>query len=283
MYQSSVKQRILSVREAFTPVERSLADFFLHNTKQMDFSSKNLSHVLYVSEAALSRFAKKCGYKGYRELIFSYQNDLSQETEEPDVSKMARGVHDRYWEILQHAFSLLDEEQVARASRFIRESQRVFVFGTGSSGLAAQEFQLRFMRLGLQVQAVTDPQQMRMQAALLGVQDLAVGITLSGKTKDVLEALHLAKSNGARTVLLTGAPKSAASGAHDVLLPLASVAGLDEGALISPQLPVLILTDMLYRDLLKNDKETSMRRHRKTLQALRQDSIRHTKNELKSK
>lgn len=283
MYQSSVKQRILRVREAFTPVEKSLADFFLHNTKQMDFSSKNLSHVLYVSEAALSRFAKKCGYKGYRELIFSYQNDLAQETEEPGVSKMARGIYDRYWEILQHAFSLLDETQVARASAFMQESRRVFVFGTGSSGLAAQEFQLRFMRLGLQVQAVTDPQQMRMQAALLGAQDLAVGVTLSGKTRDVLEALRFARSNGARTVLLTGAPKSAVSGAYDVLLPLASVSGLDEGALISPQLPVLILTDMLYQDLLKNDRETSMRRHRKTLQALQQNSSRHTKNEGKEK
>ncbi|MFR0957923.1 MAG: hypothetical protein ACLSFA_20120 [Roseburia inulinivorans] len=36
----------------------------------MDFSSKNISKRLYVSEAALSRFSKKCGYKGYRELIF---------------------------------------------------------------------------------------------------------------------------------------------------------------------------------------------------------------------
>ena len=61
-----------------TAVERSVADFFIGNKDDMDFSSKNISRVLYVSEATLSRFSQKCGYKGYREFIFSYERDLKK-------------------------------------------------------------------------------------------------------------------------------------------------------------------------------------------------------------
>ena len=84
-YQNETKQNMFNSYNNMTPVERSIADFFLSNTEKMDFSSKNISKRLYVSEAALSRFSKKCGYKGYRELIFSYEKDLlpAQRTTEP--------------------------------------------------------------------------------------------------------------------------------------------------------------------------------------------------------
>ena len=88
-YQSDTKQNMFNSYSDMTPVERSIADFFLSNTEKMDFSSKNISKRLYVSEAALSRFSKKSGYKGYRELIFSYEKDLEYEVpkegEEADI------------------------------------------------------------------------------------------------------------------------------------------------------------------------------------------------------
>ena len=61
-YQNETKQNMFNSYNNMTPVERSIADFFLSNTEKMDFSSKNISKRLYVSEAALSRFSKKCGY-----------------------------------------------------------------------------------------------------------------------------------------------------------------------------------------------------------------------------
>ena len=53
----------------FTNVEKVIADFFRANKEDLDFSAKNISEQLFVSEASLSRFAKKCGYRGYREFI----------------------------------------------------------------------------------------------------------------------------------------------------------------------------------------------------------------------
>ena len=93
-FQNETKQTIEASYKKMTAVERSVADFFIGNKDDMDFSSKNISRVLYVSEATLSRFSQKCGYKGYREFIFSYERDLKFEQKsegtEKDVGLFAR-------------------------------------------------------------------------------------------------------------------------------------------------------------------------------------------------
>ena len=96
---NETKQRIESKYDEMTAVERSIADYFIKNKKVNDFSSKNISIKLYVSEATLSRFAKKCGYKGYREFIFSYEKDLENEDNaeaERDISEITRKVKQTY-------------------------------------------------------------------------------------------------------------------------------------------------------------------------------------------
>ena len=65
-YEKNIIPQIESIYNSFTPLEKTIADFFISNTEKIDLSSKSVSSRLYVSEASLSRFAKKCGYKGYR-------------------------------------------------------------------------------------------------------------------------------------------------------------------------------------------------------------------------
>ena len=42
-------------------LRKTIADFFIHNTEEIDISSKNLSKTLFVSEGSISRFAKNVG------------------------------------------------------------------------------------------------------------------------------------------------------------------------------------------------------------------------------
>lgn len=77
-YQNETKQNIEKNFEDMTQLEKSIGEFFIKNKSVRDFSSKGISGLLYVSEASLHRFAKKCGYKGYREFIFSYEKDKAK-------------------------------------------------------------------------------------------------------------------------------------------------------------------------------------------------------------
>ena len=69
MEHSKVFSAIKNAYPKLTSSEQAAADFFLQNREKGDFSSKAVAAKLYVSEASLSRFAQKCGFKGYREFI----------------------------------------------------------------------------------------------------------------------------------------------------------------------------------------------------------------------
>lgn len=75
-YKKNIIPHIEAIYNSFTPLEKGIADFFISNKGEEDLSSKNVSTHLYVSEASLSRFAKKCGYNGYREFIFTTNREM---------------------------------------------------------------------------------------------------------------------------------------------------------------------------------------------------------------
>ena len=146
---------IESYYHTFTPLERTIADFFIHNTEEQDFSSRNISGLLYVSEASLSRFAQKCGFHGYREFIYEYKQRLAPGPEE-NIPNFEVSEFNTYQELLNKSNALLDKAQITRITNLLVSKPRVYVYGRGSSGLVAQEMKLRFMRIGLNIEAVTD-------------------------------------------------------------------------------------------------------------------------------
>lgn len=265
---NDVKQSIMNVYESMTHVERSIADFFINNAKIMDFSSKNISQILYVSEATISRFAKKCGYKGYRELIYVYEKDLVEELQDRDISLLTRRVRSNYEKLLEESFEILDEDQINRIETLLHNMNRVFVYGMGSSGYTAKEFQLRFMRLGLNVEAVTDSQMIQMNAALVDESNLIIAISLSGKTREVMKAIKISKQNNAKVILITSNHKVNEEKYCDEILYVATAKNLDGGTTISPQFPILIMLDIFYSYYLANNSYYKVQKYKGTLMAL---------------
>ena len=70
-----VCDNILKGYQDLTAVEKNVADYFLENEEQVDFSSRHVASMLFVSEATLSRFAQKVGYTGYRKFIYDYEQE----------------------------------------------------------------------------------------------------------------------------------------------------------------------------------------------------------------
>lgn len=265
---NEVKMHIMGVYEELTPVEKSIADFFQSNTEMMDFSSKNIARTLYVSEAALSRFAKKCGYKGYRELVYNYETMLSNEKKEKDISILAARVRSIYQKLQMEDFACLNEKQMRRIALMLNGAGRVNIYGMGSSGLAAKEFQLRFMRLGLMVEAVTDSQLMKISASLQDERSVVVIITLSGRTEEVITAAKIAHKRHASLIIITANRNLDSLDIFDEVVYVASTRDLEEGTYISPQFPLLVMIDILYAYYFANDSFLKEQTHKMTLNAL---------------
>lgn len=250
----------------FTRNEKLIADFFIRNNEKSDFSAKVIAQQLFVSEASLSRFAKKCGFKGYREFIYQYENSFVEKN--PFVSSQVKRVLDDYQELLNKAYRLIDEVQIGRIIQDFSRYPRVFVCGMGNSGLAAKEMGSRFMRVGMDINAITDSELIRMHTVLQNKNCLSIGISISGEKEEVLFFLREAHKKGAKTILITASNKESFREFCDEVLLVPSRRGLHLGNVISPQFPVAIMADVLYSFYTEQDRYEKETIHSDTLKAL---------------
>ena len=265
-YVKSVVPMIESNYDNFTMVEKTIADFFIQNRRKMDFSAKSISEKLYVSEASLSRFAKKCGDRGYREFVYQYEETFVEKQD--SMTGNTRMVLNAYQELLNKTYSLVDEAQIARIGRYLNQSGRVFVCGRGSSGLTAEEMELRFMRIGVDIDSIKDTDLMRMQAVFQDSNSLVFGISISGEKEDVLYLLREAHRRGAKTVILTAKNRGIFEEFCDEIVLLPSLRHLNHGNVISPQFPILVMLDIMSSYYVGQDKFAKELLHDNTLRAL---------------
>lgn len=266
-YVKSVIPIIESNYENFTTVERNIADYFIKNQKREDFSAKAVAGRLFVSEASLSRFARKCGYRGYREFLYQYEETFV-EKDQP-MTGHTRMALNAYQELLNKTYSLIHESQIMRICRYLNQAGRVFVCGRGSSGLAAREMEMRFMRIGVNIYSVQDSDLMRMRTVFQNDTSLVIGISISGRSEDVLYLLRESHKNGARAVLITARNREDYKDICDELLLVPSLKYLEHGNVISPQFPVLVMLDVLYSYYVEQDRLEKKTWHDDTLKALK--------------
>lgn len=266
-YQKSIIPQIESLYENFTPSEKIVADFFIHNIEEVDISSKNLSKILFVSEASISRFAKKCGFDGYREFSFVYKQSFEKST--PNITESyTKQVLDTYEELLNKSYTLIDEKQIQRIVNLFSSKKRVYIYGRGSSGLVAQEMKLRLMRLGVSVEAISDSHIMKMNSVLMDEECLVIGISVSGNTQEVTNSLKVASSRGSSVVLITSKKDEEMESYCNEILYIAVKEHLENGKAISPQFPVLVIVDIFYAHFLQSDRLRKEELHSNTINAL---------------
>ncbi|WP_245393031.1 MurR/RpiR family transcriptional regulator [Staphylococcus coagulans] len=211
-----------------THSEKTVAKYFLNQTSVEDLSTDAFCHKLHVSKATLTRFSKKCGFKGFREFIFHYK------------------------EMLRKNYSVINERKLERITTMIESAERVYLYGKGSSALALKEMKMRFMRLGIICEMIEDEDMFIWNNLLVNEKCLVIGASISGKTKTVLDALQTAKIYGAHTVLMTTRNMNKSDFCCDEILLLAAADHLAYGNRISPQLPILLMTDCLFSYYLEN-------------------------------
>ena len=243
--------------EELTELEQEIARYFLQvDTIVDDLSSQQVTQKLHVSQAALTRFAKKCGFTGYREFVFQYQHQASkQDTHSHKHSPLTKRVLRSYSNLREQTQDLIDEAQLERVAQLIEDAERVYFFGTGSSGLIAREMKLRFMRLGVVCEALTDQDGFAWTTSIMDENCLVLGFSLSGTTQSVLDSLLDAKEMGAKTILFTSAPNKNSQAYTETVL-VASHSQSSYIQRISAQLPMLFFIDLIYAYFLEINRES---------------------------
>lgn len=120
---------------------------------------------------------------------------------------------------IEGAGSRIGDAAVGRLIDALRSHSRVFVYGTGRSGLMLKAFAMRCMQLGLTSYAVGETTTPSIQAG-----DLLVVASASGSTASVVQTAQAACEQGADLFCVTATPDSPLSDVRepDVIIDAAT-------------------------------------------------------------
>jgi RpiR family carbohydrate utilization transcriptional regulator len=185
------------------------------------FRARNLSigelgRACGTSAATVYRLCRDLGYGGYKEfqldlaasLASSGAVSLEDLTEGATPEAIVRKVFEYHRQSLIDTEQLLDIGVLTRVAKLIQKSRRVLLLGFGGSGSSARRAADALLNLGHTAIAVTDPFTQIFATVNTGPRDVVIGISHTGQTAMIIEAIQTARRRGARTVALTNYPRS---------------------------------------------------------------------------
>ena len=247
-YQNETKQNIEKNFEDMTQLEKSIGEFFIKNKSARDFSSKGISGLLYVSEASLHRFAKKCGYKGYREFIFSYEKDIENErnngTDEKKVNQLIIKLKAAYTTLVEENFGLIKDNQIRKIATLLNSGKRVILTGSETENAVFEEYKLKYLKLGIDINTVTKKEFLEPSVDLLNKDSLVIVCDISGENGNLKTVVQKAKVKEADIVLITANEACEYADLCNEVIKVSYPKGLAN--VISMQMVILMTMDVIY-------------------------------------
>ena len=222
----SLGHRIRTLYKEMGPSEKKVADYILDNTyAAADLSIRELAEKSGSTEATIVRFSRRLGFSGFGALRIGMAREISAsssvssriEPEDSCFDIFEKRIND-IAVALQNTETVLDPAELQKATQSILAAKRIVIFGLGNSASVAQDAAHKLLRLGLNAQACSDNHLQAIIASHLEKQCVAIGISHSGASRDIVDALVLAKGRGATTVCVTNYGNSPITACSDICL-----------------------------------------------------------------
>ena len=232
-----------------------------------------------VSQPTVIRFCVAVGFSGFQEFKLRLAHSLA--LGRPATNSVIKGsdtlgaVTDKIFEYtltsLDWARQHLDRDALSRAVDLLAGANSIEFLGFGASGIVARDAQQKFPLFGVPCRAETDFHQQVMLASMMQSGDVAVVISNTARTRQLVEVAGLARSAGATLIGLVGA-EGPLTRLCDVCL---LVETFDNTGVYTPttsRIAALVVIDVLStavalrRDDLHNDR---LRRMKRQLNAVR--------------
>jgi DNA-binding MurR/RpiR family transcriptional regulator len=211
------------------------------------------------SEATVIRFCRSVGMEGYPQLRIRLAAEAARRIEPPDARVVGGDIPpgaDMAQIIATIAFNdaraveetaeQLDPAVCENVVEAISAASRVDIYGAGASGFVASDFLQKLHRIGRTAYSWPDVHTALASAALLGRGDVAIGISHTGTTADVVEILEVARGRGATTVALTNFPRSPVTEVADHVLTTAARETTYRSGAMASRLAQLTVVDCLF-------------------------------------
>ena len=235
--------------------EKKITDFIMEMPEAViNMTTALLSTKVGVADSSIIRFCQKLGFNGFTEVKINLARNLKQPGElilenisrnDSDFAITSK-VFASSIQALEDSLKVLDQKELQMAVEIILKAKKIEFYGVGTSASIAMDAYYRFMRIGLNAYAATDPHISRISASMLDSECVAVGISHTGRSKDTVRAIEIAKEKGAKIIIITSFPVSPMAKLADRLLLTTSSEARFMKEAVSARIAQIALLDSLY-------------------------------------
>ena len=202
------------------PALQRVGKYIIENpNKSKSITTKELSTACGVAESSVTRFVREVGFKSFSQMkIMLAESVLNKKLVAHDMGE--RYVYEnvsagdsvgtifdkliyRNINMLKETRLLVDDERFIAAAKAIYNAETIAFTCFGSSVIAAEEAVMRFTRAGKKCTFFRDTNSQLMTSAILSKKDVIIGISNSGNTVAVANAMTTARKNGVTTIGIT--------------------------------------------------------------------------------
>jgi hypothetical protein len=246
--------RIKSAVEILKPAEQAIATFILADpVSVIHMSISELAHRAEVGESTVVRFCRTLGYNGYQEFKLRLAQDVVEPSEfihdkisfQDSTADLAAKIFQANLKVVEDTRRSLDTAGVDEAAKLLASARKIEIYGVSYSFFTALDLKHKLTRLGRIADAYGDGHLQAMGASALTKDDVAVGISHSGGTRDVLDALEIAREAGAKVVSVTNFSPCPITRVADVALLTAAADTPLGGEVLTSRIAQLCVIDVL--------------------------------------
>ena len=261
---SALLIKIDTLRLSLSETECKVADYILaHPNEVIYLSITDMAANCGVSDATVVRLCKHLGMHGYQELKVNLAQDIVSPleriheavSENDNSGDIMAKVFQTTIQALQYTVRIVNRQELEIAVDTLQKARRIVIFGLGNSAAVGKDLQHKLLRLGLNATAYDDNHLQRIVCTHLRSGDVCVGISHSGSSRDIVEAVRIAHKNGATVISMTGVGRSPLSELADIRLETASHEAQYHILALASRIAQYVLIDTLYTCLaLKQQK-----------------------------
>ena len=174
-----------------------------------------------VSEPSVNRFCKRFDATGFPDFKLKLAKSLvsgirfvnRNVNPDDDVTSYTPKIFDSTINDLALVRDKISHAVVNNVVDKLIQAKRIYFFGLGTSGSVARDAENKFFRFNLPVSFHDDVLMMRMLASTGTTGDVFFVISHTGRTKEIIDVVQIARENGATIIALTspGSPLAAIS------------------------------------------------------------------------
>lgn len=260
--------RIKEYNDSYTATEKLIAEYILGNDILQD-SAQALGEKTNTSAAAIIRFSKKIGFKGFSDLKMNLAQSTKEEKQEVDLifepednisTLVEKGCRLNMNTVLK-TYQLINIDTLEASIDLLNNASTIYLFGVGGSSVIGLDIYQKLMRIGKKVIYNADLHVQMTFAQSMDRNDTALIISYSGSTTglvDVAKVLHEKQIPFISITQINSNPISKLS-TYSLKVPSEEKA-LRIGA-VSSRISSFVITDLLYYGVFKKNFEE----HKKNL------------------